>query len=133
MNQCPFISKSDLSIATNISNTGVVMGSTDTDKKNAVVSLRDIEGNRMIDDSINSENKQVPISNIEDEDLNEVDEVLGHICCDLIEDMDENGMNQISKVPTNHLKNKKVDTLKSKGKCGQPPKTFKETKDSEEV
>ena len=75
-----------------------------------------------------SANKQVSYSNQEDEDSNELDEVLGHICRDLTENGDEDGSNQISMVPSTQLKNKKVDAFKSKGKYGRPPNNAKKHK-----
>ena len=92
MHHCSFISKSDLSIATNISNLGVAMGTNDIDKNNAVVALKFFEVNRMTMASKNPAKKQVPYSNIEEEDSNKLDEVLDHICRELTESFDEDSL-----------------------------------------
>src|SRR6266498_1131168 len=96
--------------------------------KNTVVALQNIEVNRMTYGFKSSANKQVSYSNQEDEDSNELDEVLSHICRDLTENSEDDGSDHISMVPSIHLKNKKVDAFKSKGKYGRPPNNTKKSK-----
>jgi len=116
-----FLSFSDSRISSKLSNLGISMGRDDKLIKSSIVSIQNIEIDRLVVSGKKRLENKNKLINLVDDDEERLDAILGHVCGNSNEDMQDQAYDHILS-DLSPFPRKKMSNLTKMNKISRPPK-----------